>query len=232
MQLHYRFGLRLCCAGFALLLPAVARAAVIAQYTVPNVETGQTGPGFAATTTDPAVRASPISGAGPQIFVGAENPTPEYSTQPVLRVNPLGNATSAATAVTNNVYFSFTVSPAIEAFMDLSSLTFNTARGGGSTPRGFAVRSSLDNFNTNLFTLDVPTQRPTFTPVNVDLSAFPETNRPVTFRIYTYAPLTGNTIEFDDITLNGTVTLVPEPTGLCLLGLGGLMLTARRRGRC
>jgi hypothetical protein len=174
--------LGVCAFAAAALLPAPeSRGAVIAQYTVPQNETGETGPGFAATTHD--------------------------------------------------VYFGFTVTPGIEASMDLTSLTFNTSRGGGSTPRGFVVRSSADNFASNLASLDVPTQRPTFTPVTVELSGpqFQNVFGPLTFRIYAYSPASGSTIEFDDITLNGTVTVIPEPGFLCVAGLGAMTLLARRR---
>lgn len=114
--------------------------------------------------------------------------------------------------------------------MNFSNLTFNAARGGGATPRGYDIRSSVDNFASSLATEDLPTQRPNWTRVDVDLSAtaFDNLTSEVEFRFYVYAPETTNSLEFDDITLNGTV--IPEPSSLVLLGLAALsMIVLHRR---
>ena len=57
------------------------------------------------------------------------------------------------------------------------------------------------------------------------------TDQAVTWRIYVFdAGDTQIGSRFDDITINGTVALVPEPGSLALLGLGGLLIARRRRG--
>jgi len=60
------------------------------------------------------------------------------------------------------------------------------------------------------------------------------TNDSITFRIYFVDNRTGVSSPFhavDNVTVNGTVTEVPEPGSLALLGLGGLMVARRRRSR-
>jgi hypothetical protein len=51
-----------------------------------------------------------------------------------------------------------------------------------------------------------------------------------TFRIYSYSPATGNSLDYDNITVNGDV--VPEPAAAGVLAVAGLALVGRhsRRG--
>ena len=117
-------------------------------------------------------------------------------------------STTAAAAVSNNQWFQFTVGANAGYIMDLSSLTFDAARGGSSTPRGWVLRSSIDAFAANIATATIPTTQPTLTPFSVSLSApsYQSLVAPVTFRIYGYAPATtGAGNFFDNLTLNGTV---------------------------
>lgn len=132
-----------------------------------------------------------------------------YAADPVLIANPPDDDTNTvAEAVANDSYWFFSIAPDAGKTISLTSLTFNVARGGASTPRGYAVRSSVDEFATNLATADVATQRTTFTPVTVDLSgaSFQNLSSAVTFNIYVYAPVSGNSLDFDDITINGSVS--------------------------
>jgi hypothetical protein len=153
---------------------------------------------------------------------------------PFLRVDPQGSSANATEAVTNNKYFQFTLTPTANTDVDLTSLVFDVARGGAGTPRGYAVRSSADNFGANLATADILTVRPDYTPVTVDLSSAAFQNIQnltggLTFRIYSYSPNGGASVDYDNITLNGTAVAVPEPVGLALLALGGASLLGRRR---
>ena len=65
----------------------------------------------------------------------------------------------------------------------------------------------LDTYAVTLGTADVPTARTTFTPVSIDLSAagFQSVTGSITFRIHVYTPSTGQSLDFDDIVINGTV---------------------------
>lgn len=184
-----------------------------------------------ATSVDPLASATDITQSGDlanfNIFdLG-------YATGPVLHISsPNGNTTAAdVVADANTLYFSFTVTPNPGNFLDLTSLDFDAARGGNATPRGWVVRSSVDNFGANLGSSDVDTVRTTLTPYSVDLSGsqFDNLTSPVEFRIYTYSPNDGLTVEYDNFELRGAVLVtVPEPSGVVpvLLALG---LFVRRR---
>ncbi len=130
-----------------------------------------------------------------------------YATEPVVIANPTSGATSATLAVTNSSNFSFAITPNAGNSISLTTLTFNIARGGAATPRGYDVRSSADGYATTLGTAAVATTRPNWTAVSIDLSgaSFQSTTSTITFRIYIYAPSTVNSLDIDDIVLNGTV---------------------------
>jgi hypothetical protein len=215
-----------------LVLVSLARGDIIAQYQfagTPN--TNESNPAFAPTIQMPNVAVSSIR--DPRGTVGLEisnapggDPPMTYSTAPFLRLDPQGGSVDAAAAVANNKYFEFTLTPRFE--LDLESLTFNVARGGGSTPRGVVVRSSIDNFAADLFSADIATARPTFTPVNIDLSgpAYQNLMDPITFRIYSYSTGAGASLDYDDITVNG---VIPEPASVALAMCACLVLARRRR---
>ncbi len=48
-----------------------------------------------------------------------------------------------------------------------------------------------------------------------------------TFRIYSYSPAAGSSVDYDNLVINGDV--VPEPASLGLLGAAGLLALRRRR---
>lgn len=130
-----------------------------------------------------------------------------YASDNVSSANPASGATSASLAVSAGSYFFFSITPAAGKKISLTTLTFNAARGGGATPRGYDVRSSQDEFAATLQTADLLTQRTTWTAVSVDLSAaaFQDQSGTITFNIYIYAPSTVNAVDWDDLVVNGTV---------------------------
>lgn len=139
-----------------------------------------------------------------------------YSDEPVyVFTNNTSAATTAALAVSNNVYFSIYVKPFSNGQLTVTNISFKAARGGASTARGYVLRSSLDNFASDIATADLATQRPTFTDVSIDLgSDFIGLDDGVEFRIYCYTPSSGQSVDFDDITITGESTIISTNNGI------------------
>jgi hypothetical protein len=156
-----------------------------------------------------------------------------YTTQPVLSA---ARANFNESSVRSNVYFTFTVSPNAGYELDLSNITFNVAQGGGTAlQRDYDVRSSVDGFATSLTGIvPISSVRPTFSPVSINLAAAPFQNRtsPLTFQFRVFTPTVSQNVDFDDITLNGSVTAVPEVSTLPVLAIAAvLMFVGGPRGR-
>jgi hypothetical protein len=175
---------------------------------------------------------SGITGAGGLEIYRVRDPNGAYGSLVLLSANDDQGADTAA-AFTNNGFFSFTVTPDSGFLMDLTSLDFLVATGGTSETRNYEIRSDL----TGVTSLAGPVS-PTGTRadgkagmdvVSIDLTGFPEFQSlagAVSFQFITAT--TGNfnaSLEWDDISLNGTVSAVPEPStyaifaGLLALGL-------------
>lgn len=183
---------------------------------------------FSPTTTDASVSGTDIAATALSAF--SVNSFLGYPT-PVLQASAPNGNLSGADAVANGHFFSFTVTPDVGYEMDFTSLSFDAARGGGGTPRGYEVRSSVDGFASTLGTADVTTVRPTLSAYSVDLSdpGFDSLASPVEFRVYTYSPNANNTVEYDNFVLDGSVALVPEPSMLATSVLAMGLLSRRRR---
>lgn len=174
------------------------------------VEYDFTASSFAATTTTTGVSGSNVTDGSVSTPTSAGNNG--YASDPVISISPALGATTTETAVSTNSYIQFTLTPNAGKRVSLTTLTFNAARGGAATPRGYDVRSSVDGYAATLGTADLSTQRPTFTPVSIDLSGanFQNQTSAITFRIYVYAPSTANVIDIDSISINGAVLDVPS----------------------
>lgn len=204
--------------GLLFCLVNVAHATIIVQYTFP-------GSSFSPTATAANTTATPVNdtGSSADLEPGSTLPNSIFLEQLILSTTP-------AAAVANNQFFQFTTTPTPGFELDLTSLTFDAGRGGGSTPRGFVLRSSLDGFASDIATGTIPTVQPTLTPFSIDLSgiSFQGITSALTFRIYGFtpsAPLVG--VFYDDLTLNGTVVsaqAVSEPGTLTMVGMGLLGL--------
>jgi hypothetical protein len=192
----------------AIICVGRARGEILAQYSFTDVNAGQLN--REATTVASNVTAGTITDA-PIVFT---HPMVElirstgvgYATEPVLSAQrePWNES-----LFPENVYFTFGLSANSGHILDLNSLTFNVARGGAATPRTYDIRTSLDGFATSLTggAVEISTQRPTFTPVSIDLSGatFQNISSPLTFQFRFFSPDFNQNVDFDDITVNGTV---------------------------
>lgn len=214
--------------------PLSASAAVIALY-----DGGTGAAGTAAATANAAnTSATALTPSGANVTIPIENngyATVAGSASGGFDFRFVPNNTNltaidATSAVNNNAYLFFTITPDAGYQLDLASLTLNISRGGAAVPRGCVIRTSADNFTANLYSADLATVRPTWTPIPLDLSssAYQHLNT-FTVRVYGYTPGTGQSLDLDDVTVNGAVSLVPEPALLAPLGLAAAAFLRRRK---
>lgn len=67
--------------------------------------------------------------------------------------------------------------------------------------------------------------------ITFDLSSVATTSGPLDIKFYIFSGgnSTSRNAQFDNFTLNGTVSVIPEPASLALMGLGGLLMLGRGR---
>ncbi|GAP93556.1 hypothetical protein [Leptolyngbya sp. NIES-2104] len=162
-------------------------------------------------------------------------------------------ATTSAAAVTNNSFFSFTVTPTGGTLLNLNFLRFDAAftglpsiGGQASSYTSFSLRSSLDNYSSDTGgVLTTNTRSPTFSPMTFSLTApaYQNLAAPITFRVYVFGVsysrptpprfTDGAGARFDNVTLDATpITPVPFAfTPLPGLALAWVTGAARQRMR-
>jgi hypothetical protein len=237
-------------AALAALAPAAHGAPlVVYSFGVPGQETtDENSPVFDPTAFAAGTTASRITDPNGVVGLEASSAATTPANAPFLRLDPQGNSADPNAADANNKYFQFTLSALPGQDVDLTNLTFTVHRGGAATPRGIFVRTSADNFAsvlplvgnpaltpnaTNPNGSDVNTARPAQTAVTADLSGAAFQNiqnlgSGLTLRFYSYSPGAGSSLDYDDITINGTVAPIPEPASLGLLAVAGLLVLRRR----
>lgn len=138
--------------------------------------------------------------------------SPGYTSDPVRQAVPPAGTTTAALAIANDCYQTYTITPDPGTALFLTSITWNGARGGASTPRGYDLRSSVDGYAATLGTANYATVRPTFAAVSIDLSgpAFQNVGTAITFRLYMFCP-TAVSLDYDDLTINGDTAVNAQP---------------------
>ena len=128
----------------------------------------------------------------------------------VLAAHSLGNVTSIDTVN----YFSISFSTNSNYFCDIHSISFEVGKGGSSDPRGYIIYSNQDNYIVPIANVQLPTgskQSPNPTTVNLSFNNITEFN----LRIYVYAPLSGNSVDFRNFAINGSVYYTEPPSPTC-----------------
>lgn len=211
----------------SIVFASAARGAIISQYSFTGATLNRSATTVASDVTAGNITDAPTVNNNPTVVLTRTTGV-GYATEPVLSA---ARANFNESSVRDNVYFTFSVAANAGNELDLSSLTFNVARGGASTPRDYDIRTSLDAFATSLTGIvAIDTARPTFAPASIDLSGaqFQHLTSPLTFQFRFFTPGVSQNVDFDDITLNGTV--VPEPNGLAMVVLtAGWMFRRRQR---
>lgn len=237
-----KFAVTLCSIGIAV---AAHSQTIVARY---DFEDG--GTFNASTDTDAGSVASNFTnGAGLVGFssstIGDNSTLPFSSSTATGDVNGSADGalftgssadqTTQAGAVTNNDYFTFTITPGAGFTYSFSALQFKLAfTSSNPAPESFFVRSSATG-TTDLSIGTITTTRTAdgaFQLFATDLSgigALQNVTAAVEFRIYFYNPdgvtsTTGDRI--DKILLEATV--IPEPSTYVMIGLGGALLAGGR----
>ncbi len=147
-----------------------------------------------------------------------------------------------ANAISGDDFIQFIVSPTAGNQFTATSFDFIWDR-SGTGPSSVALFSSVDSFTNSLGTLTGLTSggASTTTLRSISISGISDISTSTTFRLYGFgATATGGTGGFDTATgstvnnviLNGSVSAVPEPTSMVLVGLmgvAGVAVRARRR---
>lgn len=220
----------LCCIAAVFSITACVcaplHAAVVLKYPFNNSEDGQNG--FAPSAFNSSVLASQAvtKGLGLNKFaVGTDAGLGQ-----VLTTGP-GTTVSGATAadaLLNNWYFTINLTP--QSTMDISSIELDWSRGGTNGTRGWFVRSSQDNYATDLYSNETPNGTAVgLQHVSISLSGFSGIGA-TDFRVYIYTSTSGRYMNFQNIQFSGlSGAPVPEPSTLAIFGLGSLGVAYRAR---
>lgn len=236
MKIKKQYIASLAAACFAM---SHSHAAVIVQY---NFDTD-----LNASTADANITAGTVtSGAGISGDSGRSGFTDSLF---ALASATSTTSISVGTAIAADDYFSVTIGADSGYYMDLDSITLDYGYTNNSGPFGTKdlkayVFSSFTGFvdagdilgsevietTVDNNSLQYPGGSPSLT---VDLSAYGYvwSGGAIEFRIY-LADDTNNSAyvhRIDNVTLNGIVAAVPEPSSTALLGLGSLALMLRRK---
>lgn len=130
-------------------------------------------------------------------------------------------------------YFEFTLTPTSGFQFDVTSITFGY-RATSTGPTAFAIRSSNNSYASDLASSTLTNDGTWHASgaISITLSAL---SSATTFRVYgSGASASGGTLRLDDVTVNGTVSAVPEPAATAALGATAALLAVivhRRRQR-
>ena len=129
-----------------------------------------------------------------------------YVSDPELRVAPFTGNTTYPLALSGGSYFTFNITPSVGYAFNITNITFLIARGGASTPRGYGLQSSLDNYVANISNADVTTQRAIWSNISIIMNTnFTNMNNTLIFRFFIYSTTAGSSIEIDNLTIYGDV---------------------------
>lgn len=158
------------------------------------------------------------------------NPTPSIS------VDSNQTDSSQGGAITANDYYTFTITPNVGVTLNLMTLSFdfaNYTNNGAFPTENIFVRSSLDNFSTNLAGATTVTvaSAGTFTNASISLTApgFQTVTTPIEFRLYIYDG--SSNVDKGALLDNVILQSIPEPSVYMLLGVGLLLCGQRFLGR-
>jgi hypothetical protein len=233
--------LKLCVLALGVLgaAPMVSHAVVLHRFTTgdsnPSPDDGYVA-SFVSVSVDPNVTAP---GDGTQLNAGNVGLNRFWNSEWAGFTLSSPNLLAIDNATEFNTgYLAWTVAAVPGQVLNLTSLDFGSARGGTSETRGFEIYAEVNGGtfafgDTPLLNVDnepVSATRAAPAARSIDLTgAQYQGIDSITFRYYPTTFATGNSIDFNGMTLNGATVAVPEPASLSLLSLSVLALRRRRR---
>jgi len=206
-------------AALTIAATAAGQAQVFTQFSFSSTTS--------ATTVGSMVQSSVFGSSLSSSYIGNDG------FGPVLEAYPTAGSTSAALALSNDSYWSMTVTAVSGQSLDVGTLSYEVGKGGASDPRGYFIRSSVDSFASNIAGTQLPTGSavaPALATVDLSGNAGYQGLSSVEFRFYGWSPNTGRSVDWRNVTLEASS--VPEPSGygvIAGLGLLGFALVQRRR---
>lgn len=171
---------------------------------------------------------APSAGLPNSMFLATGSPSPSRT----MDVSDTDGTTANAAAIAED-YLEFTIRPEDGFDMDFSHLTVDFDASFTNGLRGYAIRTSLNDYAATTFSYTETSGTGTigtFITQTFSLSdaLYQDITGPVTFRIYGFdsVSLEGSNLRFDNVVLYGTA---PEPGRALLLAFSTLGLLARRR---
>ncbi len=233
-KIHPLVGLAAIAAG-VFALSGTSSAAILLKYdfgtaTEANLNPSTTGPGVTSTAiSNPGGLIKRNSGIN---YAGSSGPR-------VVGWEGVGNVSGTLSqALVANQFFTFSLTPVVGQKLDLTNITF-FANTGATTAiaRTFELQASTDG--TNFATVriaEMPFNDLTSAALfDISLASYTNITTQTTFRISFYDATnggatwsSGNWVRMDDITVNGTVSPIPEPSA-CFLGFAGMLAFLRRK---
>jgi hypothetical protein len=121
-----------------------------------------------------------------------------------------------SSAIDLNDYFNWTLTPNAGFNLNLGSIQYDGQRTGNG-PTLFALRSSLDNFATNIGTATAAD-----TTISLTATEYQNITSAISFRLYAWGAAGSNEgFAIQDFNFSGSLTPVPEPT--TILGVGAVI---------
>ena len=153
-----------------------------------------------------------VSGIGRGSGISGSNGNNTYS----------ANNWTQGTSSSSNDYFYWTITPNSCNEIDFSSLALTFER-SASGPQNFALRSSIDNYATDIWTYNYTTTTLQAQTISLASASFQNVTADVTFLIYGWSATSGSgTFSINSFTFNGSVNATTSPVAGNITGISSV----------
>lgn len=192
-------------------MKVISRLALVLAFVAPLSRAQVLTYSFTGRSTSPTTSQANLTGS---VFSGNVGSPAAGDSTPTFTAGSgggyFGADTWTGTAPGTN-YFQFTITPAEGFAVTLTSLSFGY-RATSTGPNAISFRSGSDSYSTNLVSSALTRDSSWHTSGSLTLTSTTITSA-TTFRIYgSGASSAGGTFRVDDVTLNGSISAIPEPS--------------------